>query len=734
MVKKRKNYRLSSSSKERKRQSQQNRVIQHKIENRLLAHLYSAKKPVAVSELVRDLSTQGCRDKEILSSIEFLLSKEYIRKNSRKKILLRETAPIYAGTLDKNEKGFGFVIAPVPYREAPPLSQNPYIHATQMNSAFHGDKVLIRLVQNRHGNRTEGQIIKILSRRSSTIAGFYIPGKQGGIVQPEDPRFPFPIKVGNSNLNPHRGDAVIVQLKRDDQSTGPVSGKITELLGSPDKIDVQMRLVIEKFSLPHVFSKKVIKETEGLSNTFTRSENRLDLRHIEHITIDGETAKDFDDAICVEKTPEGFRLYVSIADVSHFIPPGSHLDKEAYLRGTSIYFPGRVIPMLPEQLSNNLCSLMPGEDRFTVTAILNFDKGGKLLKKEFSRSVIRSHQRFTYTTVKQIVVEQNQEVRQQHKQFLTRLDWAGELAEILLASRQKRGSIGFTLTEPKITLTEAGEIASISTQERSFAHQIIEEFMLAANEAVAKLFSQSRIKALYRIHEQPDFEKVEEFYTFAKTLDLHLPQLENRPEWFANVIERCRGKKSEYLINNLLLRTMRQARYSPENAGHFGLASDAYTHFTSPIRRYPDLLVHRLLLGIVDDTARQKAKSKDLQLEEKGEFLSARERVAIKAEREMNERLKVRYMQKRIGESFPAIISGVNDFAIFVELKEMAVSGSIGIDELQDDYYIHDAKRYRMVGELSGTVYQVGDSIQVTLLDVDCRRNRISFIPSPDNR
>jgi len=546
MVKKRKNYRLSSSSKERKRQSQQNRVVQHKIENSLLAHLYSSEKPVTVSELVQDISTQGSRDKEILSTIEYLLSKEYIRKNSRKKILLSKTAPIYAGTLEKNEKGFGFVIAPVPYQEAPPLSQNPYIHATQMNSAFHGDNVLIRLVQNRHGNRTEGQIIKILSRRSSTIAGFYVPEKQGGIVQPEDLRFPFPIKVENSNLNPQRGDAVIVQLKRDDQSTGPVSGKITELLGKPDNIDVQMRLVIEKFSLPHLFSKKVIEETKRLSNTFTRGENRLDLRHIEHITIDGETAKDFDDAICVEKTPEGFQLYVSIADVSYFIPPGSDLDREAYQRGNSIYFPGRVIPMLPEKLSNNICSLIPGEDRFTVTAILNFDNDGKLLKKEFTRSVIRSHQRFTYTTVKQIIIEQNPKIRLQYKQFLTRLDWARKLAKILLARRQKRGSIGFTLTEPKITLTEAGEIAAISTQERSFAHQIIEEFMLAANEAVAKLFSQSRRKALYRIHEQPDFEKVEEFYTFAKTLDLHLLQPENKPEWFADVIERCRGKKSEY--------------------------------------------------------------------------------------------------------------------------------------------------------------------------------------------
>jgi len=604
-----------------------------------------------------------------------------------------------------------------------------------MGSALHGDKVLIRLVRNRNGNRTEGQVVKILSRRNSTIAGFYISGKRGNVVQPEDPRFPFLIKVGNSSLNLHQGDAVIVQLKRDDQSSGPISGQITELLGNPDSIDVQMRLVIEKFSLPHIFSKKVVEETGGLSNTFIPGGNRLDLRHIEHITIDGESAKDFDDAICVEKNHEGFQLYVSIADVSYFIRPGSSLDKEAYLRGTSIYFPGRVIPMLPEQLSNNICSLIPGKNRFTVTAILHFDINGKLLKKEFVRAVIRSHHRFTYPTVKQIIVDKTPQIRLQYKQFINRLTWAKELAEMLLASRQKRGSIGFTLSEPEITLTEKGEIAAISPMKRNFAHQIIEEFMLAANEAVAELFSQSGIDALYRVHERPDFEKVEDFYAFAKTLDLHLPQPANRPEWFAGVVEQCKGSKTEYLVNNLLLRTMKQAHYSPENTGHFGLASRAYTHFTSPIRRYPDLLVHRLLLHIIGDDAGQRKKNReDLHLQEKGEFLSVRERVAIKAEREMNDRLKVRYMKKRMGESFEGIISGVNDFAMFVELKDMAISGSIGVNELKDDYYIHDAKRYRLIGELTGTVYQVGDSIRVTLLDVDSQRNRINFIPSPDKK
>ncbi len=731
MSKKRKNYRLSSSSTEKKIRNKADRAIQHRLENNILAYLYSSKKPVTFRALSRALAAQKRREDDINSIINSLLSKKYIQKNEKKHLTLNRNAPLYIGNLEKNPKGFGFVTTPTPYLSAAPLAKDPYISASRMNSAIHGDRLLIRITRIRNDNRPEGEVVKILSHGRDTIAGFYFPQKQGSIVHPEDPRFPFHIKVEDSAVKPHEGDAVIVRIKRDRQSSGDMSGEIIELLGSPDNIDVQMRLVIEKFSLPHRFSDHALREAEKLSESFKPSKDRLDLRKVEHITIDGETAKDFDDAVCVKKTPKGFLLYVSIADVSYFVRPGSNLDKEAYARGTSIYFPGRVIPMLPENLSNDLCSLVPGKDRFTVTAILKFDHNGKLLKKEFTRSVIRSHHRFTYTTVKQILIDKDSSIQRLHKPFLTQLESAYELATALYAKRKKRGSIGFTLPETEITLTDNGEIATISTLKRNFAHQIIEEFMLAANEAVAELFSQNKSDALYRIHERPDVEKIKQFCIFAKTLDLHLTKADNRPEWFAGVVEQCKGTKTEYLVNNLLLRTMKQARYSPDNAGHFGLASSDYTHFTSPIRRYPDLLVHReLIRTILKDTTEQKEHRRGLRLQEKGEFLSARERVAIRAEREMNERLKVRYMQKRIGESFDGIISGVNDFAMFVELKDRGISGSIQVKDLKDDYYLHDEKRYRLIGELSGTIYQMGDSIRVTLLDVDYQRNRINFVPS----
>ncbi len=730
MSKKRRKYRFTRHPAEEKADKRNGAKARYRLENDILACLHISKKPVTIEKIYTFLSSKGRTGDDIHSTTDFLLSQKLIRQTGKKQFTLNKTAPLYEGFFEKNHKGFGFVSETIPYQNAIQLSRDPYIAPAMTGSALQGDRVLIRVTRVRNDSRPEGAVIRILSHGRDTIAGFYYPKSHGGTVYPEDPRFPFHITVKDTTPEPHQGDAVIVRLQREAQSPEGYFGEITELLGNPDNIDVQMRLVIEKFSIPHIFSKPALREAEKLVENFKPSPDRLDLREIDHITIDGETAKDFDDAICVKKTRKGFQLYVSIADVSYFVQPGSHLDKEAYARGTSIYFPGRVIPMLPERLSNTLCSLVPDEDRFTVTAILSFDRSGNLLKKQFTRSIIRSHHRFTYTTVGQILIDKNPAIRRLHKPYLTHLKWAYELATALYDKRKKRGSIGFTIPESKITLTDTGEILTISALKRNFAHQIIEEFMLAANEAVATLFSRNHRNGLYRVHEQPDPKKVEEFCTFANSQGLHLAEGDRSPIWFANIVEQCRGTKTEYIINNLLLRTMKQARYSPMNAGHFGLAASYYTHFTSPIRRYPDLSVHReLILAITGKSTPQKNKKRDLNLQKKGDFLSARERVSIRAEREMDNRLKVRYMKKYIGENFQATISGVNDFAIFIELKDNLISGSISLKDLKDDYYLHDQKRYRLIGERTGTIYQLGASIHVTLVDVDYSSNRINFIP-----
>jgi ribonuclease R len=527
------------------------------------------------------------------------------------------------------------------------------------------------------------------------------------------------------------GDAVIVKIEGDSSNPRQQQGRLIEILGDPDSVDVQMRLVIEKHSLPHTFSEETLSEVAAISDEIIPVKGRLDLRDIQHITIDGETAKDFDDAIAVQKTRNGYRLYVSIADVSHYVQPGSALDKEAYERGTSIYFPGRVIPMLPERLSNDLCSLVPDRDRYAFTAILDFNRQGHLTNKKFSKSIICSKKRFTYTVVRQILVDQVQKVRRDHKEFLTPLKWASELATELMHLREQRGSIGFTIPAPLMELNDEGKIASISREERNFAHQLIEEFMLAANEAVAETFTEQHLGGLYRIHERPAQEKIQEFVEFGRSLGLDLPPLRQDPDWFGQVLSMVKGSPKEYLINNLLLRTMQQARYDGKNVGHFGLAATDYTHFTSPIRRYPDLTVHRTLQTFLQRSTKVRTRKKEtsISLQDMGVFLSARERVAVTAEREMNDRLKVRFMHNKIGEEFQAVISGVNSSAIFVELLDLFVSGGISLTSLKDDYYIFDGKHHRLTGKHKGKSFQLGDLLTVGLLDVDLRRNRIYFSP-----
>jgi ribonuclease R len=700
------------------------------LENDLIAFLYEAKAPVGLSEILKAVSDGRSRQTELKAVTEKLVQARIIKKIGKKHCELHPNAPIYQGTLDQNPRRFGFVTLTARRESQPALDQDVFVAAGHLGTALHGDTVLIRVFDVNRSGRHEGTVLKILRRGFSTLAGTYLKDRRGELVYPDDARYPFVIRVdGNNRPELKNGQMVIVAIHDADEQGHSLSGSITEILGFPDTIDVQMRLVIEKFKLPHVFSEAAQQEADLLAEQIAVDADRHDLRDVCHITIDGETAKDFDDAIAVEKIKSRYRLYVSIADVSHFVQAGSALDEDAYQRGTSVYFPGRVIPMLPEKLSNNLCSLIPFVDRLTLTAILDFDVSGKLLDSRFCRSIIRSRQRFTYTTVARILTDNT--ASEEHQPFLAMLGLAEQLAKALLKHREERGAIGFTLPEPEIALDDDGRIATIGRAVRNFAHQIIEEFMLAANEAVAATFTRQHRPGLYRIHELPDSQKVEEFYTFAKTLGLQLPAPQIRPDWFGQVLSLCKGSPKEYIVNNLLLRTMQQARYSPKNVGHFGLAATDYTHFTSPIRRYPDLMVHRELYRMfamkqapsISETGMQK-------LVEKGDFLSGRERTAVSAEREMNDRLKLIYMEKRMGESFAAIISGVNPSAFFVELLDLFISGSVAVEQLTGDHYFFDEKQHRLMGEIKRKTYQMGDLITVTLVDVDKRKNRINFKPS----
>ncbi len=730
MQKKRKSPEKSKNNKSKPRWTERSDKQQPgKSANLLLSFLYSCEEAVSLTTIENFLVEKEGKAKDLDKTIESLLHEGLITKSGRRLFKLSRNAPLYEGHLTQHPKGFGFVSPVQQHGKSASFARDPFISPSAMGTAQHGDQVLIRVLRTRKDLRPEAIVLQVTVPGTNRIAGIFKKDQHSAMVFPDDSRFPFTIRIDDYNgCSPVDGDAVIVQFTREQRPTRILSGKILEVLGNSDKIDTQMRLVIEKFELPQLFSAAVQQEVERLSSFIIPEENREDLRQTEHVTIDGETAKDFDDAICVMKTRQGFRLHVSIADVSHFVAPGSAIDEEAYARGTSIYFPGRVIPMLPERLSNDLFSLVPDKDRLTVSAILDFDRSGTLRSKRFTRSVICSKQRFTYTIVEKILIEKDLSVRKLYKPFLTQLKWAQELALALQKKRRQRGSIDFNLPEPEFTLNEAGEVSSIHRSERNFANQLIEEFMLAANEAVAELATASMVPAIYRVHEPPDPVKTEDFFTFAKTLGLHLPPLENSSAWFAKILDICKDSKYEYIINNLLLSSMKQAQYSSENVGHFGLASTDYTHFTSPIRRYPDLIVHRTLLGLLEKPLRKKrAEPPHPSFKEAGEFLSTRERTAIMAERDMQERLKIAYMQNRLGDSFDAIISGVSDSALFLDIPDHCVSGSLAVERLTDDYYILDSKNHRLFGEITAKTYRIGDPLRVTLTDVDHYRRRVNF-------
>ncbi|MFT5702060.1 MAG: ribonuclease R [Desulforhopalus sp.] len=699
------------------------------VEHTMLRILYYSHATLTLPEIFTKKAAKKFDMKISKIALEKLVHSGVAVKSGKNGYKIHPMAPLYTGKLIQNSKGFGFVKATGISKETPVLENDLFISQSNMGTSIHGDTVLVKGSTAKGGRRAEGIIVDILERRSNQLCG--IVAKQGHeiFVTPDDPRFPFKVSLKDRKDRPlQTGDAVVVEYKRPTKPARTLMGKLVSLLGDANDIDTQMEMVISSHELPHIFSEEVLAQTEALDASFTAEEGRMDLRELQHITIDGETAKDFDDAICILKTDKGYRLYVSIADVSHFVEPGTPLDKEAYQRGTSVYFPGRVIPMLPERLSNNLCSLIPHEDRYTVSAILDFDKAGKLLKKEFTRSIIHSHQRLTYTTVKQILVDKDPEVLKAHKPFLTHLEWAGELANALRSQRTKRGSIDFNLSEPFFHLAEDKKVTDISKAERNFAHQVIEEFMLAANEAVAAFFIESDIGALFRTHEPPTEAKLEEFLTFIKTLGLPLQPFKNEATWFADTIDKCKETKYEFIVNNLLLRSLKQAQYTATNSGHFGLAATAYTHFTSPIRRYPDLIVHRLLLSLCgSSSAKTKIEKKKELYKEAGEFLSSRERIAVTAERDMNDRLKVAYMTDKIGEQFSAIVSGITDNSLFIVIDNLCISGAVPVHLLTDDHYIYDQKNHRLIGEMTKTTFQIGDSIKVILIDVDHHMKRLTF-------
>lgn len=638
------------------------------------------------------------------------------------------------GSISIHRDGYGFV-------KPESGGEDIFIPGKNINNALHGDKVSVRAEKSRsQRGKLEGRVVAILERANSRIVGRLQQSKRGATLVPEELRIgTFFTIPGNAVNGAVDGQQVVIEVTAWPVGGRPPEGKVVEILGWPDDPDVEVQTVIRKFALPHTFEPEVLAEAQAAPAQVSKDDlkDRVDLRKLPTVTIDGETAKDFDDAVAIRPEGRNFRLWVSIADVSHYIKPGSLLDKEAYLRGTSVYFPDRCIPMLPERLSNGICSLNPHLDRLTMTAEMLFDQQGRMLDSSFYPSVIKSDARLTYTKVKQVIIDGDEKALEEDRALAPMLLQMKELALILQAMRKQRGSIDFDLPEPEIILGLTGQTEAIIKSERNLAHQLIEEFMLAANEAVARFVTAQDMAFIYRVHEPPDPTRLTAFrdfiLPFGFTLEMKGEQVE--PSAMQQLITDAEGKPEERLVNYGLLRCMKQARYAAENLKHFGLASSCYTHFTSPIRRYPDLIVHRLLklaldrkAGTLDKKGQRELERISSTLSEAAEHTSTRERVAMEAERDIVELKKLQFMQGKIGQEFDGFIAGVTGFGCFVELSEVFVEGLVHLSTLSDDLYSFDEQNHSLVGRRTGRTLRIGDPARVRVVAVNPQARRIEFV------
>lgn len=688
----------------------------------ILTLLHEQTQPLAMEEIVQALALGHSQLSSLHKALGTLLDAHQIEKRGKRFAPVARPEPLRA-TLELTSKGVGFAVL---NGEQAQKGKDIFIAPHNLNGASHGDTVLLALLGTERGRR-EGRVVQVVQRAVTQLCGIFTLTSSGGYVNPDDDRLPYTVSIRRQDtLSAGDGEAVLVEITDYGSERQGPSGRIVEVLGDVRDAGVQIRMAIRQLGLREHFPAEVLTEAAALQAVSQCEPGRVDLRHLAHVTIDGESARDFDDAICVETSSNGYTLYVSIADVSHYVTTGSAIDREAYQRGTSVYLPDRVLPMLPERLSNDLCSLVPDEDRPAFTAILQFDHQGRRIGERYHKSLIRSRQRFTYTIVNRLVYQQDAQTRTSCAELLPMLEQAAQLTALLRQRRSERGSLEFNIPEPEVRLA-GNRVASIALAERNQAHQLIEDCMLAANEAVAETLDKMQRPVLFRIHEKPDPMKLETFTDAAKALGMTLPRSEVNPAWFAEIIGQAAGSPMEYIVNTLLLRTMQQARYSPDNAGHFGLAAPYYLHFTSPIRRYPDLVAHRVLQAWLHKLQAPAIPGADTNLLEAGLHLSQCERKAIDAERNVHARCSALFLLDRIGETFIATISGVTGFGLYLTLDETYISGMVPLTSMIDDYYLHDSRRYRLIGETSNRMYQLGNRVEVRLEQVDLAAKRISF-------
>ena len=789
-------------------------------------------------QLLRELGLHGAERRLLGESLQRLVTAGQIVQVDADRYAIPKAAAgknLVAGKLSMHRDGFGFVVpdaSSIDERMKSRLSGDIFIPPPAVGSAMHGDRVLVEVTNFKTDGRAEGRIVRTVFRAHATVVGIFHYGSRGNYVTPMDQKISQPIVIPpgmelpeeknlpeaalekksrdrvlgreaarHDNVKNLEGVVVDIEITDWPSATQNPRGRVIEILGSPDDFGVDVEIIIRKFHLPHRFPAAVIEEAQNASGTISSREleQRRDFRDLPIVTIDGETARDFDDAVLVRKLENGnYELQVHIADVSHYVTPGSALDDEARLRGTSVYFPDRSVPMLPLELSTDICSLRPQVDRLVMSCLMEIDHQGELVASELCQGVIRSAERMTYTDVN-AVLEGDKVLRQRYAPLVENFELMRELALILRHKREKRGSIDFDLPEPVIEFDENGLMQAITRSERNIAHRLIEEFMLAANECVASCLENRRIASLYRIHEKPDAKRVYDFEVLAAAFgyslgvgalpiqrmsfksdrrashgtgkrprEIEIPkEVHITPRMYQKLAAKIAGKPEERIVSYLMLRSLKQARYSEENVGHFALAAPSYTHFTSPIRRYPDLIVHRILKEVLrmeeqpggrtgrrepaleesrggrprhTDEASPWSKRREHELvapvggpisvadlHSIAEESSLSERRADDAERDLMEWKKAKFMESRVGEDFDGLIISVTKFGFFVELTDLFVEGLVPLATLTDDHYTYHENTREIIGQRSRKTYRLGQKIHVIVDRIDPVEKKIQF-------
>lgn len=674
---------------------------------------------------------------EFVDTLKELVDEYKIKANKKGKYALLDNVKYKRGIIRINEKGFGFVKVEGEEKEI-------YVSGKNTKNAINEDEVIVEITSESTGEiHSEGIVVKILKHAKDTIVGTFEPSRNFGFVVPDDKKFGTDIFISKKDFfNAKKSDKVVVKITKYPERGKKAEGKIIEVIGPIDMAGVDMLSLIKEYDLPNEFPQPVLDEARSIDCTISEDEikKRWDLRDKTIFTIDGEDAKDLDDAVFVEKNESGnYNLIVSIADVSHYVKEGSELDKEAILRGTSIYMMDRVIPMLPRELSNGICSLNAGEDRLALSVYMEINSSGKVISSDIKKSIINVKERMSYTDVFKIVnyIEkknlspENLESIQKYMPYIDDFAVMAELAHILRDKRFKDGALDLDVPESKIMLNENGFAIDVKKYEINFANEIIEQFMLITNEVVAEKFYWLEAPFIYRIHENPDTDKIDELNKFLFNLGYKIKYNKDNihPKSFANTLEQTKGKPEERVVSNLILRTLKVAKYEATNKGHFGIASRYYCHFTSPIRRYPDLFIHRIISKYLESNYNLKDSLINKYSEQAVRYAdrsSEREKIAQKVERESEDIKKAEYMQDKIGEVYDGIISSITSFGMFVQL-ENTVEGLIRFENIGDDYFIYDSDRKLLIGEHTHVVYKIGQAIKIRVTEANKNLRRVSF-------